>query len=67
MGKKLEAIACYNDAINYDPKDHFAYFYKGIALMDFGLYEDAIECFNKALSINPNDAEIYLKKGLALD
>jgi tetratricopeptide (TPR) repeat protein len=47
-GKKKESLAEMESAIRRDPKCGFAYFQKGMLLVDTGDIDKAVECFGKA-------------------
>ncbi len=61
------AVDCYDKALEIDPQDTFAWFYKGLALDNLGRYEAAIDCYDKALVIDPQDTFAWSFKGCALD
>ena len=67
QGKYLEAIECFNKALEIDPEYAEAWNNKGISLRKLGRYEEAIECYDKALEINPRLAESWHNKGIALN
>ena len=53
LGKFEEAIKCYDEVLNIDPKDIDALNNKGIALGKLGKLDEAIKCYDKASKINP--------------
>lgn len=55
LGQLKEVIACYEKAIEINPKNVKAWVDKGIALEDLGRDEEALACYDKAIEINPND------------
>jgi tetratricopeptide (TPR) repeat protein len=54
LGRYEEAIACYDKALENDPRLDKAWSNKGTISYNLGRFEEAIACFNKALEINPN-------------
>ncbi|AEF95692.1 tetratricopeptide repeat protein [Methanotorris igneus] len=65
-GKYLEAIECYDKALEIEPDFVEAWNNKGLALYELGRYSEAIKCYDKALEIDPNFAVAWYNKGLAL-
>ncbi|MEX0819261.1 MAG: tetratricopeptide repeat protein [Pirellulaceae bacterium] len=66
------ALECYDKALDVDPEEGAAWFYKGSSLYDldrFGAslqcFERALECFEKALDIDPTDEFALTGKGSA--
>jgi tetratricopeptide (TPR) repeat protein len=66
LGKKQEAIECFDKVISLNPKDADAYLNKGAALYSLGEDKEAIACYDIGISLDPNNASAYLNKGLAL-
>jgi len=66
LGKPQEAIACYNKALEINPKCAEAWNNKGVALGSLGKEQEAIACYDKAIEINPRDADAWNNKGDAL-
>ena len=60
LGKKAEAIADYNESINFYPRNADAYFYRGVAQNNLGKKKEAIADYQKA-------AELYKEKGQTSD
>ncbi len=67
LGRLEEALACYEKAIEINPKDEMAWVDKGWALDELGRYEEASACYDKAIEINPKDARVWSFKSWALD
>ena len=61
-----EAIACYNKAIELDPKLAIAHNNLGVALHDKGRTDEAIACFSKAIELDPKFAMAHYNLGIAL-
>jgi hypothetical protein len=55
----------YTAAIRPDPNDATAYYNRGSAYYNKGMFDRAIEDFNAALRLNPNDAYAYIGRGNA--
>ena len=66
-GQVDEAIACYQKAIELDPKLAAAHNNLGIALQDKGQLDEAIACYRKAIELDPKLAEAHSNLGNALD
>ncbi len=73
LGKYQEAIACFDRALERNPRDEEALHNKGtilnnqgVALRRLGKYKEAIDCFDRALEINPKDGGAWFNKGIAL-
>jgi len=65
-GQYDHAIACFNRAIEINPRHADAYNNRGIAYSEGkGQYDQAISDFNKAIEINQKDAWAYNNRGLA--
>jgi len=59
VGKKIEALQCYEKVIRIDPDRDIAYFKMGIIYKALGRPKEAISCYQKALAITPDSANIY--------
>jgi protein O-GlcNAc transferase len=51
IGRHIEAIDCYNKAIEINPLDAAALTNKGIELDELGNYEEAIIQYDKAIDV----------------
>ncbi len=51
----LQAIACYDRALEIKPDHAFAWFLKGNSLDNMKRYDDAIACFDRAIEIDGNN------------
>ena len=60
-----KALADFNLAISYKPKDDYLYSERGETYNSLGQYERAIEDFNQALIINPGNSHAYYRRGNA--
>jgi tetratricopeptide (TPR) repeat protein len=59
LGRFDEAIECFNKAININPQNGLAYYYKGYTLYCLGQCDEALECFNEAKITRPDDIMPY--------
>lgn len=66
LGKHQEALACYDRALDIDPRNAVVWINKVIVLMIFGKVPEAIACCDKALEINSRYGGAWLAKGVAL-
>jgi len=66
LGKPQEEIACYDKALEINPRLAGAWNNKGTALANLRKLQEAITCFDRALDINPRDADTWCNKGTAL-
>ncbi|HBR21503.1 MAG TPA: hypothetical protein DD713_02885 [Nitrospiraceae bacterium] len=58
LGKPQEAIACYNKALEINPRHAGAWFWKAIAEDEIGLNQDAIFSYRRFIELAPTqDAE----------
>ena len=67
LKKYEEAIECYEKALEIDPNDGNAWFFKGLALENFEKYDEAIACYERALEIDPKDKDAWINKKEALE
>ena len=67
LGKYQEAIACYDRAIEIDPRLVGAWNGKGVAFAKLGRYQEEIACYDKAIGIDPREAGAWNNKGVALE
>ncbi len=63
--KHMEAIECYDRALEIDSKDPVAWSRRAAACFNLGRYDDAVECCNSSLEINPQDGRVWFLKGVA--
>lgn len=61
-----ESIKACEMAIELDRNYALAYYGKGLALLEQGLYTEAIKDFDKAIELQPEDAKSYAGKGKSL-
>jgi len=60
-----EAIKCYTEAINIDPKDHIHYSNRSVGYFNQGNFEKALEDAIKCVEVKPDWGKGYLRKGMA--
>ncbi len=53
LSKYYEAIKCYDKALQIDPNNALAWYWKGYSFYELGNNEEAIKCYDKALQIEP--------------
>ena len=63
QSKYDEAIAIFTNAIDYNPENFEAYYYRGNCLANQRKYRKAIDDFSKALDYNSKYAEAYANRG----
>lgn len=64
LGQHLEAITCYDRALESDPEESDLWRNKAICLDALGRHGKAIACCDKVLDINWRDIETWANKGL---
>ena len=62
----MEALACYQHALEINPNDAKSWYDNGVSLLALGRVAEAIECWSHALEINPHDDKAWANKGTAL-
>jgi tetratricopeptide (TPR) repeat protein len=65
LGDFRGAIANFNQIIDIDPNNAYAYFGRGFSRLPLGDYRDAKKDFDKAIEIDPNNAYAYLGRGIS--
>jgi tetratricopeptide (TPR) repeat protein len=63
LHKYEEAIACFDKALEIDPRGVSAWGLKAQALLGLQKYEEAILCYDKVLDINPGLPDVLNAKG----
>ena len=66
LGRKAEAIACYDRALEINPRFVVAWNAKGRVLSDLGRNDEAVVCYDRSLEMEPRDARVWASKGIAL-
>ena len=61
-----EALKCFDNALQINPQNDFAWGDKGLILDKQEKTEEALASFSKAIVINPNNAITWLNKGLTM-
>jgi len=62
IGNYMNAIICYDKALEIDPDDSNVLVNKGDALTNLGRYEEAMKCYDKVLSQKPNSSMALYNK-----
>ncbi|HVM72577.1 MAG TPA: tetratricopeptide repeat protein [Anaerolineales bacterium] len=63
----MEAILCYDDALQLDPENASIWNNKGLCFNDMSLNERANSCYKKALEINPKYLFAWCNLGISLN
>ncbi len=66
LGRREEAIRCYDMALQLDPLLVAAWLNKGIALFAAGKKQEALACYERGLSLEPKSEALWSHKGVAL-
>jgi tetratricopeptide (TPR) repeat protein len=66
LGRPQEAVACYDRAIEMDPKFADAWFNKGVSLLALKKPAEAVACYDRALELKPRFEQALSNKGVAL-
>jgi serine/threonine protein kinase len=66
LGYYKEAIRCFNQALELNPRFTTAWNNKGNSLHNLGRNEEASHCFDQALELDPRDAAAWNNKGTSL-
>lgn len=61
-----EALEAFEIALEIQPKNHFAWWYKGSSLYMLEQFDEALEAFNEAIKQNPIDYSSWINKGWTL-
>jgi len=67
LGRYEEALLCYDQALELDPRCIAAWNNKSASLDNLGRYEEAILCYDQALELDPRDATAWDNKGTSLN
>jgi tetratricopeptide (TPR) repeat protein len=66
MNRHQEAMACFSQVIEINPRYELAWVHRGKGLSFLGRHSEAIPCFDKAIEINPKNAMPYYLKAYGL-
>jgi len=66
QGKTLEAISCFDKAIEINPSFELPWYNKANVFFNLKKYNEALECVNKTLELNPTWPEALKLKGMIL-
>ena len=67
LGKELEAITCYDKALEINPRYVSAWYNKGFSFASLGRELEAIACYDKALEIDPRYVAAWHNKGAVFE
>ena len=62
LGRYSEAIASYDQALEFKPDNDQAWYNRGVALGNLGRYSEAIASYDQALQIKPDDPNPFYNK-----
>ena len=66
-GFYLEALLCFQKAVDMNPNNAHAWYNYGTSLTKIGKYDDTtLMCFEKAVELDNNDSEAWNNKGAIL-
>ncbi|MEQ9373454.1 MAG: tetratricopeptide repeat protein [Coleofasciculus chthonoplastes F3-SA18-01] len=65
-GDLVDAIVCWEKALDIAPDSHAAWYNRGLALFKLGRLEEAIASYDNALQFKPDDPEAWNNRGIAL-
>jgi len=63
LGEDLNAIECFNKALELNPRFVMAWNNKGVSLGELGKHGEEIDCYNRALELDPKCAPAWGNKG----
>ncbi|MFX1391574.1 MAG: tetratricopeptide repeat protein [Promethearchaeota archaeon] len=66
LGRREDAIECYNKAIEIEEKFDLAWYNKGTVLFKLGKIDEAIKCLNKAIEIDEKFVFAWNNMGIIL-
>lgn len=66
LGCYENALACFNKAVEVQPRDHAAWVFRGVVLIHLNCYEEALASCEQALEIQPDSKEAWVFRGAAL-
>ncbi|NET69826.1 MAG: tetratricopeptide repeat protein, partial [Sphaerospermopsis sp. SIO1G2] len=61
------AICSFDQALEFKPDDHQAWYNRGNSLSNLGRYEEAIASYDQALEFKPDDHQVWNNRGISLD
>ena len=65
LGKQLEAVISYDQALEIEPDNPKTLYQKGIALAQRERYDDAIKTFERMLALEPDNSQALYYLGIA--
>ena len=67
QGKYEDAILCYDNVIEKDPKNKWGWINKGWALAELKKHGESISCLDHTTEMYPKSADVWSRKGFALN
>lgn len=61
-----DALACYNEVVEFKPECGVSYYLKGMCLYRLGKFQEAIECFEKSVGLDKDEQLPHQAKGICL-
>ena len=58
-----ESLAVYEQILEMNPHDAYAYSGKGAVLSDLNRFDEALAAYEKAIQLRPDNADAYIGKG----
>ncbi len=65
LGKRTEAIECYDRASAFWPESHWPHLFRGMACLQLGDYQRARTAFDEAIRLRPDLPQAYYNRALA--
>jgi tetratricopeptide (TPR) repeat protein len=66
QGNPAEALACFEKALEIDPKSAYTWYSKGVALGKLGRPDEELASYDRALEVNPSFPEAWFNKAITL-
>lgn len=66
QGRPAEALACFEKALEINPRSAYTWYSKGVALGKLGRPEEELASYDQALKINPGFPEAWFNKAITL-
>lgn len=66
QGRSADALACFEKALEINPRSAYTWYSKGVALGKLGRPEEEVASYDQALAINASFPEAWFNKGVTL-